>query len=81
MLLLLLQTLLLQTLFGALVAAVIVLTRRSGPIDLVRGALSGCDAYLVKPVTLQTLRETVARCMRKVLSASPRVGDGDPAAA
>jgi CheY-like chemotaxis protein len=61
--------------------AVIVLTRRSGPLDLVRGALSGCDAYLVKPVTLQTLRETVARCMRKVLSATPRVGDGDPAAA
>lgn len=54
--------------------AVIVLTRRSGPLDLFRGALSGCDAYLVKPVTLQTLRETVERCLRKALSAVTRGG-------
>jgi CheY-like chemotaxis protein len=51
---------------------VIVLTRRSGPLDLVRGAMSGCDAYLVKPVSLQTLRETVARCLRKSLAALAR---------
>jgi CheY-like chemotaxis protein len=53
---------------------VIVLTRRSSPLDLLRGAMSGCDAYLVKPVTLQALRDTVSRCMRKSLSAAARVG-------
>ena len=52
--------------------AVIVLTRRSGPLDLLRGALSGCDSYLVKPVSLQTLRETVVRCLRKPLAAAAR---------
>jgi CheY-like chemotaxis protein len=53
---------------------VIVLTRRSSPLDLLRGAMSGCDSYLVKPVTLQTLRETVNRCLRKSLQASTRLG-------
>ncbi len=52
--------------------AVIVLTRRSGPLDLLRGAMSGCDSYLVKPVSLQTLRETVARCVRKSVAATAR---------
>lgn len=56
---------------------VIVLSRRSGPLDLLRGAMSGCDSYLVKPVSLQTLRETVARCLRKSLAAIAR----QPAAA
>jgi CheY-like chemotaxis protein len=51
---------------------VIVLTRRSGPLDLLRGAMSGCDSYLVKPVTLQTLRETVARCLRRSLAGVAR---------
>ncbi len=51
---------------------VIVLTRRSGPLDLLRGAMSGCDSYLVKPVSLQTLRETVVRCLRKSLAAAAR---------
>ena len=51
---------------------VIVLTRRSGPLDLLRGAMSGCDSYLVKPVSLQTLRETVGRCVRKSLAAAAR---------
>jgi len=53
---------------------VIVLTRRSSPLDLLRGVMSGCDSYLVKPVTLQTLRETVSRCLRKSLQASARLG-------
>jgi DNA-binding response OmpR family regulator len=29
---------------------VIMMTSRSGAIDRVRGALAGCDGYLVKPV-------------------------------
>lgn len=53
---------------------VIVLTRRSSPFDLLRGAMSGCDSYLVKPVTLQTLRETVSRCLRKSLQSTARLG-------
>jgi twitching motility two-component system response regulator PilG len=61
--------------------SVIVLTRRSSPFDLLRGAMSGCDAYLVKPVTLQALRQTVTRCMRKSLAAAARIGPGLPAAA
>ena len=55
--------------------AVVVLTRQSGVLETVRGALSGCDAFLVKPVTLQTLQETVARSLRKALSGLSRSGD------
>jgi CheY-like chemotaxis protein len=60
---------------------VIVLTRRSGPLDLLRGAMSGCDAYLVKPVSLQTLHQTVARCVRKSLAAVAQGAPVLPAAA
>lgn len=43
---------------------VIILTGRSSPLDLVRGALAGCNTYLVKPVTLQSLRDTVTRHLK-----------------
>lgn len=43
---------------------VVILTSRSSPLDLARGALAGCNSYLVKPVTLQSLRETLARHIR-----------------
>jgi twitching motility two-component system response regulator PilG len=43
---------------------VIILTSRSSPFDLARGALSGCNSYLVKPVSLRSLRETVARHLK-----------------
>jgi len=43
---------------------VIILTGRSSPFDLARGALAGCNSYLVKPVSLQSLRETVTRHLR-----------------
>lgn len=43
---------------------VIILTSRSSPFDLARGALAGCNTYLVKPITLQSLRDTVARHLR-----------------
>jgi twitching motility two-component system response regulator PilG len=55
---------------------VIVLTHRSSVLDLLRGAMSGCDSYLVKPVSLQTLRETVDRCLRKSLASIARLRDG-----
>lgn len=45
---------------------VILLTSRSSPFDLARGALAGCNSYLVKPVSMQSLRETVVRHLRKI---------------
>jgi CheY-like chemotaxis protein len=58
---------------------VVVLTRRTGPLDMLRGAWSRCDSYLVKPVTLQTLRDTVNRCLRKSLASTVRGGAVAPA--
>ena len=45
---------------------VIILTSRSSPFDLARGALAGCNSYLVKPVSMQSLRETVQRHLKKL---------------
>jgi two-component system cell cycle response regulator len=45
--------------------SVVILTSRSTPFDLARGALAGCNCYLVKPVSMQSLRETVARQLRR----------------
>lgn len=42
---------------------VIILTSRSSPLDLVRGALAGSSSYLVKPVSLQSLKQTVTRLL------------------
>lgn len=50
---------------------VIILTSRSSPLDLIRGALTGCSSYLVKPVSLQSLRLTVLRLLP---TAPPRRG-------
>ncbi len=44
---------------------VIILTSRSSPFDLVRGALAGCSSYLIKPVSLQSLRDTVDRQIKR----------------
>lgn len=55
---------------SARASQVIVLTTRSSPLDLLRGAFAGCDSYLVKPVSLQSLRGTVVRQLRKALGAT-----------
>lgn len=47
---------------------VIILTSRSSPFDLARGALSGCASYLVKPVTLRKLEASVIKVLRKTLA-------------
>jgi CheY-like chemotaxis protein len=39
---------------------VTVLTRRDGALDMARAALAGCTSYLVKPITLKTLTQTVS---------------------
>ncbi len=54
---------------------VVILTSRSSPFDLARGALAGCNSYLVKPVSMQALRDTVQRQLRKL--ARRRRADGD----
>ncbi len=47
---------------------VVILTSRSSTFDLARGALAGCSSYLVKPVSLRSLRATVARQIRRVVT-------------
>ncbi len=47
---------------------VIILTSRSSPFDLARGALAGCSSYLVKPVPLRQLEAAVARHLRRSLA-------------
>ncbi len=47
---------------------VVILTSRSSTFDLARGALAGCSSYLVKPVSLRSLRATVARQIRRVVA-------------
>jgi CheY-like chemotaxis protein len=44
---------------------VVLLGNRASAIDLARGALAGCSGYLVKPVTMQSLRLLVTRHLRR----------------
>lgn len=44
---------------------VIMLTSRSSPFDRARGALAGCDTYLVKPIDLKTFHNAVDRVLMK----------------
>jgi DNA-binding response OmpR family regulator len=47
---------------------VLALTRRSSPWDKLRAGWCGVDAYLVKPVSMQVLQETVGRSMQRALN-------------
>lgn len=47
---------------------VIMLTGKSSPIDKVKGKLSGCDAYLTKPVSLKEFNQTLSRWLNPPLS-------------
>lgn len=42
-------------------STVVMLTSKSSPFDKIRGAMSGCDAYLTKPVDEEKLVETIAK--------------------
>lgn len=44
---------------------VVMLTSRSSPFDRARGALAGCDTYLVKPIDLKTFHTAVDRVMMR----------------
>ncbi len=47
---------------------VIILTSRSSPFDLARGALAGCDTYLTKPVPFRALEAAVIKQLRRSLA-------------
>jgi CheY-like chemotaxis protein len=47
---------------------VIILTSRSSPFDLARGALAGCGSYLVKPVPLRQLEAAIVKHLRRSLA-------------
>lgn len=44
---------------------VLMLTSRSSPFDRARGALSGCDSYLTKPITWDTFSQAVDKSLMK----------------
>lgn len=44
---------------------ILMLTSRSSPFDRARGALAGCDAYLVKPITSQVFFSSVDKVLTK----------------
>ncbi len=44
---------------------VLMLTSRSSPFDRARGALSGCDSYLTKPITWDIFRQAVDKALLK----------------
>jgi two-component system, cell cycle response regulator len=44
---------------------VLMLTSRSSPFDRARGALSGCDSYMTKPITWDTFRQAVDKALLK----------------
>lgn len=45
--------------------AVVMLTSKDSPFDKIRGSMSGCDAYLTKPVDEEKLLETISRFLKK----------------
>lgn len=47
---------------------VVMLTGKSSPIDKVKGKLSGCDAYLTKPVSLKEFNQTLSKWLNPPLS-------------
>lgn len=44
---------------------VLMLTSRSSPFDRARGALSGCNSYLTKPITWDVFSASVDKCLMK----------------
>jgi len=53
---------------------VIILTSRSSPFDLARGALAGCDTYLTKPVPYRALEAAVIKQLRRSLAIDDLTG-------
>ncbi len=57
---------------------VIILTSRSSPFDLARGALAGCDAYLTKPVPFRALETAVRKQLRRAPRGAARETGASP---
>jgi two-component system cell cycle response regulator len=55
---------------GGAVPAVVLLSGKSSSLDKLRGNLSGCDAYLTKPVAEDELLATIARFLPGVRAAT-----------
>lgn len=49
---------------------VVMLTSKSSPFDKLRGAVSGCDAYLTKPPNDDRLRKELAKCFKSKMKKS-----------
>jgi twitching motility two-component system response regulator PilG len=39
------------------------LTGKSSNLDKLKGKMSGCDAYLTKPVSLKEFNQTLSKCL------------------
>jgi CheY-like chemotaxis protein len=50
---------------------VIILTSQSSPFDRARGALAGCDTYLVKPVDIKRFFEATSKVLSKAADFNP----------
>jgi DNA-binding response OmpR family regulator len=46
---------------------IVALSSRTSPLDIVRGAAAGCDAYLGKPVGYGDLQRTVVGQLRRAM--------------
>ena len=55
---------------------VVMLTSRKSPFDKVRGTMSGCNAYLVKPPKEHRLRKIIEKCLAKNNSSNLRTTEG-----
>lgn len=49
-------------------AAVVMLTAKGSPFDLVKGRLAGCDSYLTKPVKLRAFKRTLELHLKRRLT-------------
>jgi len=47
---------------------IVMLTSRTSPFDRARGALSGCDSYLTKPITWADFRKAIDQALLKAAS-------------
>ena len=66
----------------ATIPAVVMLTSRGGTIDKIRGSMSGCDAYLTKPLNEQQLGMVLAQhATTSIKKAAPPQNATRPAAA
>jgi len=55
---------------------IVMLTSKKSPFDKVRGTMSGCDAYVVKPPKEQRLEKILRTCLAKTSSSYLHTKDG-----